>query len=299
MKKICLLLILFSLWMSAFAQKSDSLARVEKELRTLQYHQHSMYLTIDALKSELDSVKAENKSEFAGLGSELDALGHNQQQQLTRIDVMGKQIETVDGRVSTTRSTGFILLIVLLVVVLLLSGAFLVYLIRMRKDLVARDEIIGSLVKSETQRLSERINQIGEDTIAGLELIKEKVKLNKDENKLALKEIQVDIDTLKDKYRIRMKRLENDFEKAEAQFAKADKKAATKLKETRDKLETAQNALKKEFTLSLKKMSDEWQAELKKQKKTIKKVVAAKTEKEVTQKRSTTSARKVAIGKKD
>jgi O6-methylguanine-DNA--protein-cysteine methyltransferase len=96
-----------------------------------------------------------------------------------------------------------------------------------------------------------------------------------------------------------MKRLENDFEKAEAQFAKADKKAATKLKETRDKLETAQNALKKEFTLSLKKMSDEWQAELKKQKKTIKKVVAAKTEKEVTQKRSTTSARKVAIGKKD
>ncbi len=280
MKKIFLLFVLFSLWIGVFAQKTDSLARVETELRSLQYRQHNMFITIDALKSELDSVKAENKSSFSGMGDKLNELGHNQQQQLVRVDEMGNQIETVDGRVSTTRSIGFVLLLVLLIVVVLLSGAFVVYLQRLRKNLIARDEIIDSLVKSETQRLTERINQIGEDTVAGLGMIKEKVKQNQDENKLALKEIQLDIDGLKDKYRLRMKRLEQDFEKIEEKFSKADQKSAAKLKETRKKLEDSQTELKKEFASSLKKINDDWQAELKKQKQKVnkvKKVVAKNT----------------------
>ncbi len=301
MKKIILLVVLFSLWISAFAQKPDSLARVETELRSLQYRQHNMFITIDALKSELDSVKAENKSGFTSITNKIDKIGHNQQQQLVRVDEMGNQIETVDGRVSTTRSTGFVLLLVLLIVVVLLSGAFVVYLQRLRKNLIARDEIIDGLVKSETQRLTERINQIGEDTVAGLGLIKEKVKQTQDENNFALKEIQLDIDGLKDKYRLRMKRLEQDFEKIEEKFSKADQKSAEKLKETRKKLKESQTELKKEFASSLKKISEEWQAELKKQKQTVKKVkkvVAEKSSKKTEPKPKTktgTTARKVSI----
>lgn len=279
MKTIYLFLLLFVFVPSLRAQKSDSLLQVQNEIKALQYHQNGLIQTFDALKKELDVVKADHKSQQTLMDSQIKVLASGQKKVAEETTANTTEILATTEKLSETRTLSLVLIVFLVVSILGLSVIFSRLMRRMILSLEQRNQVLDQLIHDEASRLGERVDKISSETRTDILKLREEIRVAESVTSLLKAEHESFKDAtdlrfgeLKDKLKLRIKKVEKDIEKAESKFEKSDEKSMEKLKSTRKQLEEAQLQIKNEIAQSLELLKNEWHLKFEEQQAALEKL---------------------------